>query len=76
MEACFADKDFSSWTGLGRSGHVQLTTFRTNLQYFVKLAFCLLDLQLFAIVLSESRPEKFKFLLLLVVSLTADNKNA
>ena len=23
----FADKDLSSWTGLGRSGHVQITTF-------------------------------------------------
>ena len=24
---CFADKDLSSWTGLGRSGHDQITTF-------------------------------------------------
>ena len=27
-KTCFADKDLSSWTGLGRSGHVQITTFR------------------------------------------------
>ena len=26
-KTCFADKDLSSWTGLGRSGHVQITTF-------------------------------------------------
>ena len=26
-EARFADKALSSWTGLGRSGHVQITTF-------------------------------------------------
>ena len=26
-EACFADKDLSSWTGFGRSGHVQIPTF-------------------------------------------------
>ena len=26
-KTCFADKDLSSWTGLGRSGHVQVTTF-------------------------------------------------
>ena len=26
-KACFADKDLSSWTGLGRSGHVQIPTF-------------------------------------------------
>ena len=26
-ETCFADEDLSSWTGLGRSGHVQITTF-------------------------------------------------
>ena len=26
VEACFADKDLSSWTGLGRTGHVQITT--------------------------------------------------
>ena len=25
-KTCFADKDLSSWTGLGRSGHVQITT--------------------------------------------------
>ena len=23
---CFADKDLFSWTGLGRAGHVQITT--------------------------------------------------
>ena len=28
-KTCFADKDLSSWTGLGRSGHVQITTFGT-----------------------------------------------
>ena len=27
MKTCFADKDLSSWTGLGRSGHVQIPTF-------------------------------------------------
>ena len=26
-KTCFADKDLSSWTGLGKSGHVQITTF-------------------------------------------------
>ena len=26
-KTCFADKDLSSWTGLGRSGHVQIMTF-------------------------------------------------
>ena len=26
-KARFADKDLSSWTGLGRSGHVQIPTF-------------------------------------------------
>ena len=26
-KTCFVDKDLSSWTGLGRSGHVQITTF-------------------------------------------------
>ena len=26
-KTCFADKDLSSWTGHGRSGHVQVTTF-------------------------------------------------
>ena len=26
-KTCFADKDLSSWTGLGRSGHGQITTF-------------------------------------------------
>jgi len=28
-KACFADKGLSSWTGLGRSGHVQITTLKT-----------------------------------------------
>ena len=27
VKASFADKDLSSWTGLGRSGHVQIPTF-------------------------------------------------
>ena len=27
VKTCFVDKDLSSWTGLGRSGHVQITTF-------------------------------------------------
>ena len=26
-KTCFAYQDLSSWTGLGRSGHVQITTF-------------------------------------------------
>ena len=26
-KTCFADKDLSSWTGLGRSGHVQSQSF-------------------------------------------------
>ena len=26
-KTCGADKDLSSWTGLGRSGHVKTTTF-------------------------------------------------
>ena len=26
-KTCFADKDLCSWTGLGRFGHVQITTF-------------------------------------------------
>ena len=26
-KTCLANKDLSSWTGLGRSGHVQITTF-------------------------------------------------
>ena len=26
-KTCFADKALSSWTGLGRSGHVRITTF-------------------------------------------------
>ena len=25
-KTCFADKDLSSWTDLGRSGHVRITT--------------------------------------------------
>ena len=27
IKTCFADKDLSSWTGLDRSGHDQITTF-------------------------------------------------
>ena len=27
MNTCFADKDLSSWTGLGRSGHVRSQSF-------------------------------------------------
>ena len=29
-KTCFADKDLSSWTGLGKSGHVQITTFQVR----------------------------------------------
>ena len=41
-KTCVADQDLSSWTGLGRSGHVQITTFWSNLARFGLKIRCLM----------------------------------